>query len=56
MVHKRKDRGWTDKNTQKCKIIGDRAGAYVWLCNHTYFNGKLKVLISGLFIVILKLK
>jgi len=27
--------GWTDDNWDKCKIIGDRAGAFVWLTNHT---------------------
>jgi len=35
MVNKRKNRGWSDKNILKCKTIGDRAGAYVWLCNTT---------------------
>ena len=27
--------GWTAENSKKCKIIGDRAGAHVWLCNRT---------------------
>ena len=27
--------GWTKGNTLKCKTIGDRAGAYVWLSNKT---------------------
>lgn len=26
---------WNDKNVLKCKTVGDRAGAMVWLTNHT---------------------
>lgn len=27
--------GWSDENIARCKVIGDRAGAHVWLANQT---------------------